>query len=221
MRILVAENDAVLRNRIKARLQQHDFLVDSAKSGLDVESALATKTYTAMVLGWSLSNCSGLDLLKRLRAKNNALPILMVAANDAVGDCIQCLDAGADDYMVNSFELGELVAYLRALIRRTCGKTDKAISTGALQLIPAQHAVYYRGSPIDLGGREFSLLQALMLNAGHVLSRTQIEASVYSNKREIGSNAIEVGIHQLRKKICANVVKTFHGYGYLTPKEIN
>ena len=221
MRILVVEDDALLGDGIQVGLQQQHFVVDWVRTGAAAESALATEAYAALVLDWNLPNYSGLDLLKRLRAQGNAVPVLMLTAHDTVQDRIEGLNAGADDYVVKPFDLGELAARLRALIRRASGTTAGAITIGALQLDPAAHTVHYRGAPVDLQAREFALLQEFMLNAGRVLSRAQIEANLYTAGQELASNAIDVYIHHLRKKICAEAVQTLRGVGYLMPKQID
>lgn len=220
MRILVVEDDALLGDGIQAGLQQHNFAVDWVRTGVEAEGALATETYGALVLDWNLPSYSGLDLLKRLRAQGNALPVLMLTAHDTVQDRIEGLNAGADDYVVKPFDLGELAARLRALIRRASGTAAGVITIGALQLDPAAHTVHYRNALIDLQAREFALLQEFMLSAGRVLSRAQLEANLYASGQELASNAIDVYIHHLRKKICAEVVQTLRGVGYLMPKNI-
>ncbi len=220
MRILIVEDDALLGDGIQVGLQQQHFVVDWVRTGPAAESALLAERYAALVLDWSLPNYSGLELLKRLRAQGNALPVLMLTAHDTVQDRIEGLNAGADDYMVKPFDRGELAARLRALIRRANGTAAGIIAIGALRLDPAAHAVHYRGAPIDLQAREFALLQEFMLNAGRVLSRGQLESNLYAVGQELASNAIDVYIHHLRKKICADVVQTLRGVGYLMPKEV-
>lgn len=220
MRILVVEDDALLGDGIQAGLQQQHFVVDWVRTGTAVEAMLAAESYAALVLDWNLPNGSGLDLLKRLRAHGNMLPVLMLTAHDTVQDRIEGLNAGADDYLVKPFDLGELAARLRALVRRASGSAAGVIAIGALQLDPAAHVVMYRGAPVELQAREFALLQELMLSAGRVLTRAQLEANLYTAGQELASNAIDVYIHHLRKKICAEVVQTLRGVGYLLPKDI-
>lgn len=189
----------------------------SASAG---ELALATENYAAVVLDWNLPKLSGLDLLKRMRAGGTVVPVLMLTARDTVQERIVGLDAGADDYLVKPFDLGELAARLRALIRRSTGCAAGIIRAGQLVLDPAAHRVTYRDAPVLLPAREFALLQELMLNAGRVLSRARLEASLYESGDELASNAIDVYIHHLRKKISPDVVQTLRGVGYLMPKEL-
>lgn len=220
MRILIIEDDALLGDGIQVGLQQQGFVVDWMRNAGAGEIALATENYAAIVLDWNLPKLSGLDLLKRLRASGATVPVLMLTARDTVQDRIAGLDAGADDYLIKPFDLGELAARLRALIRRSTGNTAGAIRVGQLALDPAAHTVTYRGAPVLLPAREFAVLQELMLNAGRVLSRSRLEASLYDNGEELASNAIDVYIHHLRKKISADVVQTLRGVGYLMPKDI-
>lgn len=220
MRILLVEDDALLGDGIQAGLQQRGFVVDWVRDGDAAELAFATESYQAVVLDLGLPRRSGLDVLKRQRSKGNAVPVLILTARDTVQDRIGGLDSGADDYLVKPCDLGELAARLRALIRRAAGNPSAVISVGALTLDPASYAVTYRDQPVQLIAREFALLQELMLNAGRVLTRAQLEASLYASGGEIASNAIDVHIHHLRKKICPEVVQTLRGVGYLLPKEI-
>jgi two-component system OmpR family response regulator/two-component system response regulator QseB len=201
-------------------LQQQGFVVDWVRNGSAAELAVATETYAALVLDWNLPKLSGLEFLKLLRAHGAKLPVLMLTARDTVADRIAGLNSGADDYMVKPFDMRELAARLRALIRRAGGSASGLIKCGALELDLATHIVTYRGSVVELQAREFAVLQEFMLNAGSVLSRTQLEASLYATGRELASNAIDVFIHHLRKKICADVVQTLRGVGYMTPKEV-
>lgn len=220
MRILVVEDDALLGDGIQVGLQQQHFVVDWVRTGAAAESALAAEAYAALVLDWNLPSYSGLELLKRLRAQGSALPVLMLTARDTVQDRIEGLNAGADDYLVKPFDLGELAARLRALVRRASGTAAGVIAIGELRLDPAAHTVRYRNALVDLQAREFALLQEFMLNAGRVLSRAQLEANLYANGQELASNAIDVYIHHLRKKICPEVVQTLRGVGYMMPKEL-
>jgi two-component system OmpR family response regulator/two-component system response regulator QseB len=220
MRILVVEDDALLGDGIQVGLQQQGFVVDWVRNGSAAELAVATEAYAALVLDWNLPKISGLDFLKRLRAQGSKLPVLILTARDTVQDRIAGLDAGADDYVVKPFDLGELAARLRALVRRASGSAAGIIQCGALQLDPATHAVTFRGALVELQAREFAVLQELMLYAGRVLSRTQLEANLYAAGHELASNAIDVYIHHLRRKICADVVQTLRGVGYMAPKEL-
>lgn len=225
MRILVVEDDALLGDAIQAGLKQAGYAVDWMKDGMAAEQALSTEPYTALVLDLGLPRLSGLELLRRLRGRNaskdnhsnNRIPVLILTAMDTVGDRIKGLDAGADDYLAKPFDMGELAARLRALVRRASGNTEPILQLADVQLDPASHRVLYRDKPVELSSREFALLHALMLNAGKVLSRAQLEEQLYAWGEEIESNAVEVHIHHLRRKLFPGLIETIRGVGYLMP----
>jgi len=219
MRVLVVEDDALLGDAIQAGLKQSGYAVDWMKDGISAEQALATEPYAAVVLDMGLPRLSGLELLRRLRGRNAPLPVLILTAMDTVNDRIKGLDAGADDYLVKPFDMGELAARLRALIRRASGKTEPLLQIAGIRLDPAAHRVLYRDKPVDLSAREFALLHALMLNAGKVLSRAQLEEQLYAWGDEIESNAVEVHIHHLRRKLFPELIETIRGVGYLMPRD--
>jgi DNA-binding response OmpR family regulator len=160
-----------------------------------------------------------LEVLSRLRQKGSHLPVLILTARDTVEDRIAGLDRGADDYLVKPFNFGELTARLRALIRRAEGKPQPVMAIGGVVVDPAAHTVSVDGQAVELGAKEFALLKVLMLNAGRVLSRSQLEQQLYSWADETGSNTVEVYIHHLRKKLGRDLIKTIRGVGYLIPKE--
>ena len=215
MRILVVEDDALLGDAIRAGLKQAGYAVDWFRDGVSAEQALATEPYAAMVLDWGLPRLSGIDLLGRLRSRKIELPVIMLTARDTVNDRIQGLDGGADDYLVKPFDMNELTARLRALVRRASGNANPILQRGEVTLDPAGHRVSYQGNPIELSAREFALLHALMLNAGKVLSRAQIEEQLYAWGEEVESNAVEVYIHHLRKKLHSRFIRTVRGVGYI------
>lgn len=219
MRILVVEDDALLGDAIQAGLKQSGYAVDWMKDGVSAEQALATEPYAAVVLDLGLPRLSGLEVLRRLRGRNAPLPVLILTAMDTVDDRIKGLDAGADDYLVKPFDMGELAARLRALIRRASGKTEPLLQVGAIRLDPAAHRVLCQDKPVELSAKEFALLHALMLNAGKVLSRAQLEEQLYAWGDEIESNAVEVHIHHLRRKLYPELIETIRGVGYLMPRE--
>jgi len=218
MRILLIEDDKLLGDGIQAGLGQAGFAVDWVQDGALADTALQTETYAAVVLDLGLPKLSGLELLRRLRARGNAVPVLILTARDTIDDRINGLDSGADDYVVKPFDLDELAARLRAVTRRGQGAASALLRVDALELNPAEHRVQYRGKPVDLSAREFSLLHELMLNAGRVLSREQLEQRLYAWGEEVESNAIEVHIHHLRRKLSAQLVRTVRGVGYLLPR---
>jgi two-component system OmpR family response regulator/two-component system response regulator QseB len=217
MRILVVEDDALLGDAIQAGLKLAGYAVDWMKDGVSADQALLTEPYAAAVLDLGLPRLSGLEVLQRLRSRGIAIPVLILTARDTVADRIKGLDAGADDYLVKPFDMGELSARLRALIRRSSGKPAAALAAGGVELDPATHQVRYEGVPIELPAREFAVLHALMLNAGRVLSRAQIEEQLYAWGEEIESNAVEVHIHHLRRKLFSGLIETIRGVGYLIP----
>ena len=219
MRVLVIEDDALLGDAIQAGLRQAGYAVDWMKDGVSADQALSTEPYAAAVLDLGLPRMSGLEVLQRLRRRNIAIPVLILTAMDTVDDRIKGLDAGADDYLVKPFDMGELAARLRALIRRASGKAAPALQVGGVELDPAAHRVLYRDQAIELPLKEFAVLHALMLNAGHVLSRTQLEEQLYAWGEEVESNAVEVHIHHLRRKLFPELIETIRGVGYLIPAD--
>lgn len=227
MRVLVVEDDALLGDAIQAGLKQSGYAVDWMKDGVSAEQALTTEPYAAVVLDLGLPRLSGLEVLRRLRSRNVQIntqintqtPVLILTAMDTVDDRIKGLDAGADDYLAKPFDMGELAARLRALIRRASGKTEPLLQVAGVMLDPAAHRVLYQGKPVELSAKEFALLHALMLNAGKVLSRTQLEEQLYAWGDEIESNAVEVYIHHLRRKLFPELIETIRGVGYLMPRD--
>lgn len=223
MRVLVVEDDALLGDAIQAGLKQSGYAVDWMKDGASAEQALTTEPYAAVVLDLGLPRLSGLEVLRRLRSRNAQInkltPVLILTAMDTVEDRIKGLDAGADDYLVKPFDMGELAARLRALIRRASGKTEPLLQVAGIKLDPAAHRVLYQDKPVELSAKEFALLHALMLNAGKVLSRVQLEEQLYAWGDEIESNAVEVYIHHLRRKLFPELIETIRGVGYLMPRD--
>ena len=219
MRILLVEDDKLLGDGVQAGLAQSGFNVDWVQDGIAGDLALKTGEYAGVVLDLGLPRLSGLDLLQRLRRGGNKVPVLILTARDRVEDRIKGLDGGADDYLVKPFDLDELAARLRALVRRSRGEAAPKLCVGEIELDPAARCVNFRGRPVELSVREFALLQELMLNAGRVLSREQLAQRLYPWGEEIESNAIEVHVHHLRRKLAAELVRTVRGVGYLLPRE--
>ena len=218
MRILLAEDDTLLGDGLRAGLRLAGFQVDWVRDGLAAERELRAQAYAAAVLDLGLPGMDGMDVLASVRRAGVTLPVLVLTARDAVPDRIRGLDTGADDYVVKPVDLDELAARLRALVRRAAGQPQELLQAGGLQLDPAARTVQRDGEPVLLSTREFDLLQALMLNAGRVLSREQLEQHLYSWGREVESNAVEVHIHHLRKKLGADCIQTVRGVGYLLPR---
>ena len=221
MRILVVEDDPLLADGLQAGLRQAGFDVDLALDGVAANLALGTHDYAAVVLDLGLPRLGGLDVLKKLRAGASAVPVLILTARDRVEDRIKGLDSGADDYVVKPVDLGELAARLRALVRRSKGEATPVLQVGALRLDPAARQVTFRGERVELQAREFAMLHELMLNAGRVLSREQLVERLYAWGEEIESNAIEVHVHHLRRKLAPEVIRTVRGVGYLMPRPPN
>lgn len=214
MRLLIVEDDPLLGDGIQAGLKQAGYSADWVRDGVAAEQALGNEAFDAVVLDLGLPRLSGLDLLRKLRAAGNAVPVLILTARDRVEDRVAGLDSGGDDYLVKPFDLHELAARLRALVRRSHGQAQPVLRIGELELDPAAHAVRFEGAPVDLSGREFSVLHALALNAGRVLSRDRLEQTLYGWGEEVESNAIEVHIHHLRRKLRADLIRTVRGVGY-------
>ena len=219
MKILLVEDDRLLGDGIRAGLQQAGFAVDWAQDGRAAELALSGEAYDAVVLDLGLPRLSGMEVLARARAVRNAVPVLILTARDTVPDRIAGLDAGADDYLVKPFDLGELQARLRALIRRGQRQAEPLLAHGALRLDPAGRSVSWEGKPVELSAREYAVLHTLLLNAGRVLSKTQLEEKLYGWGEEIESNAVEVFVHHLRRKLAPELIRTVRGVGYMIPRE--
>lgn len=219
MRILLAEDDAMLGDGLRAGLRQLGFQVDWVRDGIAAERELAGGDYTAAVLDLGLPLKDGIEVLRSLRARKNTTPILVLTARDAVPDRIVGLDCGADDYVVKPVDLHELGARLRSLVRRAHGQVQDSLRCGALLIEPAARRVSLDGAEVSLSTREFDLLHALMLNAGRVMSREQLEQQMYSWGYEVESNAIEVHIHHLRRKLSPDLIQTVRGIGYTLLRE--
>lgn len=219
MRILIVEDDALLGDALQAGLRQAGFAADWVKDGAAADAALRAEAFSAMVLDLGLPKLGGMELLRRIRGRGDRLPVLILTARDALRDRVQGLDAGADDYVVKPVELAEIAARLRALIRRAGGAAAGTLTVGALRLDPAARTVEYRGCPVELLAREFDVLQELMLNAGRVLSKEQLESRLYEWDEALASNAIEVFVHHLRRKLAPDIIRTVRGVGYLLPRD--
>lgn len=217
MRTLLAEDDALLGDGLQAGLNQLGFQVDWVRDGLAAEREVRTQEHAAVVLDLGLPLRDGLDVLASLRRQGIRTPVLVLTARDAVPDRILGLDSGADDYVVKPVDLHELAARLRALVRRAHGQPQERLQLHGVVLEPAGRTVRLNGAEVPLSIREFDLLHALMLNAGRVLSREQLEQHLYSWGREVESNAVEVHIHHLRRKLGAEVIQTVRGVGYRVP----
>jgi DNA-binding response OmpR family regulator len=219
MRILLVEDDALLGDALQAGLKQAGHAVDWVHDGVSAETALAAEEYAAVVLDLGLPRKDGIEVLRGLRAKKRSLPVLILTARDTVDDRIRGLDAGADDYLVKPFDLGELNARLRALLRRAGGQPAPVLAASGIALDPATRAVSCAGKAVELSAKEYALLLALMQQPGRALSRAQLEQHLYAWGEEIGSNAVEVYIHHLRRKLGADAIRTLRGIGYVVAKD--
>ena len=214
MRLLLAEDDPLIGDGLRAGLRQRGFQVDWVRDGVAAERELLAEPYAAVVLDLGLPMQDGLAVLAAVRARGLATPVLVLTARDTVPERVQGLDLGADDYVVKPIDLDELAARLRALVRRSHGQPQETLQASDLVLDPAARSVTLRGTRVPLSTREFDLLHALMLNAGRVMSRDQLEQRLYSWGEEIDSNAIEVHIHHLRRKLRPDLIETVRGVGY-------
>ena len=214
MRILLAEDDELLGVGLRAGLQQQGFEVDCVRDGQAALRELLALDYEAAVLDLGLPRLDGMEVLAALREQGRSLPVLVLTARDAVQSRIAGLDTGADDYVVKPVDLHELAARLRALVRRAHGLQQTVLQAGQVQLDPVGHVVTLAGQPVDLAQREYALLHALMRNPGRILSREQLEAQIYSWGSEVASNAVEVHVSHLRRKLGANLIDTVRGLGY-------
>lgn len=215
MRILLVEDDPLLGDGLRAGLRQLGFRVDWVRDGAAAERELRCEAYAAAVLDLGLPLKDGMDVLAAVRRAGVSVPVLVLTARDAVADRIRGLDTGADDYVLKPVDLHELGARLRALVRRAHGRPQESLSAHGVVLDPAARTVQQGGAPVALSGREFDLLHALMLNAGRVLSREQLEQHLYSWGQEVDSNAVEVHIHHLRRKLGSALIQTVRGVGYM------
>ncbi|PWB53340.1 MAG: DNA-binding response regulator [Nitrosomonadales bacterium] len=218
MRLLLVEDDPLLGDGVRAGLSQAGFAVDWVKDGQAAKLALQAEAYALVVLDLGLPRLSGTELLKWLRGTGNTAPVLILTARDTVADRVKGLDAGADDYLIKPFDLDELAARIRALLRRAGGRAAPLIVHGKLEVDPAARRVTLAGKPVELSSREFAILLVLLENAGRALSREQLEQSLYGWGEEVESNAVEVHIHHLRKKLGAELIRTLRGVGYLVDK---
>ena len=220
MRILLAEDDSLLGDGLRAGLRQLGFLVDWVRDGEAAERELRAQPYEAAVLDLGLPRKDGLDVLAAIRRAGILTPVLVLTARDAVPDRIRGLDAGADDYVVKPVDLHELAARLRALVRRAHGQPQECLSAQDIELDPASRMVRKAGELVTLSTREFDLLQAFMLGADRVLSREQLEQQLYSWGQEVDSNAVEVHIHNLRRKLGPMLIHTVRGVGYMLQRDL-
>ena len=218
MRILLVEDDEALGEGIRVALKPEGYTVDWARDGASALHALTHEDFGLAVLDLGLPRMDGLEVLQRLRAAANAIPVLVLTARDATADRIAGLDAGADDYLVKPFDVDELKARIRALLRRSFSRAQPVLEYREVSLDPVAQQVSYRGQPVALQRKEFLLLHELLAQPGRVLTRDRLQQVLYGWDEEAESNALEVHIHHLRKKLFPELIRTVRGVGYLVDK---
>ncbi|MBA4289573.1 MAG: DNA-binding response regulator [Pseudomonas sp.] len=218
MRVLLVEDDAMIGEAVAKALKDTSYAVDWVRDGSAALMSISTQEYGLVLLDLGLPKKSGLDVLRTLRSRGNAVPVLVITARDALEDRIVGLDSGADDYVLKPFEMSELLARMRAVMRRKGGASGPTLSNSSLSLDPATREVLSNGVTIRLSGKEFSLLQALLIRPGAILSRSELEDRLYGWGEEVESNAIEFLIHSLRKKVGSGSIKNVRGVGWMVSK---
>ncbi len=218
MRILLVEDDPILGDGITAGLHQDGYTIDWVTDGLQATAALKSAEFDLLVLDLNLPGRPGLDILRELRASNATMPVLILTAMDTVENRVKGLDCGADDYLVKPFDLDELLARIRALLRRSHGRTQPTLVHENLVLDPAAHGVSLSGKSVELSPGEFQVLQMLLEARGRVLSRQRLEDGLYGWAKDIDSNTIEVHIHHLRRKLGNTLIRNIRGVGYIIDK---
>jgi DNA-binding response OmpR family regulator len=219
MRILLVEDDAMIGTAVLDLLRSEHYAVDWVRDGVAAESALVAQQYDLVLLDLGLPKADGLSVLRFLRARRNTVPVLVATARDAVGDRVAGLDAGADDYIVKPYDTDELLARVRALLRRSAARGEPLISHKGVELNPATREAMLNGQPLSLTPREWALLEPMLQRPGAVFSKSQLEQKLYSWKDEVSSNAVEVYVHGLRKKLGADFIRTVRGLGYVVPRD--
>lgn len=219
MRILLVEDDRMIGQAVLDALRAEHHAADWVRDGELADSVLRTEHFDAVVLDLGLPGRGGLQVLQALRARGETVPVLVATARDAVADRIAGLDAGADDYLVKPFDTHELIARLRALVRRSAGRGDPVFRRGQLTLNLATREASLADRPVQLSAREWAVLEPMLLRPGAVFSRAQLEEKLYGWKEDISSNAVEVYIHGVRKKLGADLIQTVRGLGYVVARD--
>ena len=214
MRLLLVEDDPMIGNGLQQGLRQSGYTVDWVQEGSVAVLALETNPYSLLLLDLGLPRLDGMQVLKALRQRDHVLPVIIITARDSLPDRLAGLDNGADDYLVKPFAIEELVARIRAVSRRHAGHARTELLAGPLRLDPARHLLWLRNMLVVVSAKEFAILQELMRESGTVISREQLEERLYGWGEEVGSNAVEVHIHNLRKKLGSEVIRTVRGVGY-------
>lgn len=214
MRLLLVEDDAMIGESVHEALRGEHYAVDWVRDGREAELALGNCVYDLVLLDLGLPKKQGLEVLSAYRKQGGAAPVLIITARDATADRVRGLDAGADDYLIKPYNLDELFARIRALLRRRAGRANPEIAFAGVTLNPATHAVTCEGKPLHLSSREFALLHALLQAPGEVVSKADLEEKLYGWNEEVESNTVEVYIHMLRKKLGSEFIKNVRGVGY-------
>jgi two-component system, OmpR family, response regulator QseB len=218
MRVLLIEDDVMIAQGLETALRQMGAVVDWIRDGAQAAAALSAAVFDLVLLDLGLPNRDGISILREFRQRGDATPVIILTARDEIQNRVAGLDAGADDYVVKPFDLDELAARIRSVLRRAAGRGDPAIQHGDLRLDPVTRTVEHKGGPVSLSAHEYAVLEALLQRPGAVLSRAQLEDRLYGWDEPIGSNAVEVYIHGLRRKLGPDAIRTLRGVGYFIPK---
>lgn len=218
MRVLLVEDDRMIAEAVRTALHEDGHTVDWMRDGASASAALTASAFDIVLLDLGLPKRDGIEVLREARGRGNATPVIIITARDDVQSRIAGLDCGADDYVIKPFDLDELAARMRSVLRRVGGRAEPVIEHAGIRLNPATREVSFRGSPVQLSAREYAVLEALLLRPGAILSRAQLEDRLYGWGGEIESNAVEVYIHSLRRKLDPDTIRTVRGVGYCVPK---
>ena len=218
MRLLLVEDDGMIGETVLDLLRAEDYAVDWVRDGEMADTALRAQTYDLVLLDLGLPRRDGIEVLRALRLRKQAMPVLIATARDSIGQRIEGLDAGADDYVLKPYDLEELLARIRAQLRRASGRPEPVYTHRGVSVNPLTREVAANGRPVVLSAREWAVLEPLIARPGMVLSRAQMEEKLYGWKDDVSSNAVEVYIHGLRKKLGADLIQNVRGVGYMVPK---
>lgn len=218
MRVLLIEDDRMIGDSVRTSLRQDGYAVDWVRTSGAADTALDNEHFDLVLLDLGLPDKDGIDVLRKLRLHRRNTPVIIITARDGIDDRIKGLDAGADDYMVKPFDLEELAARMRSALRRSAGHAEPEMEILGVRLNPATKEVQRDGKPVLLSSREYAIVEALMLRPGAILSRAQLEDRMYGWREEIESNAIEVYIHGIRRKLGPQFIQNIRGVGYFIPK---
>jgi DNA-binding response OmpR family regulator len=219
MRVLIVEDDEMIAQGLQTALRRGGFAVDWMRDGKNAAAALLASSFDVVLLDLGLPDRDGIEVLRELRGRGDATPVIILTARDEIQHRVAGLDAGADDYIVKPFDLDEMMARMRSVVRRAAGRGDPAIQHGDLRLDPVTRTVERGGIAVGLSAHEYAVLEALLQRPGAVLSRSQLEDRLYGWDDQIGSNAVEVYIHGLRRKLGSDAIHTLRGVGYFVPKK--